>query len=356
LRQMTQAHQPATPDVPLTASRAVRLAITRAADTSVGLSLTVLSVAEDSFKLDDLLAALSDDLLMVGLTRAGAVCGLMACDFQFAAATVEVRTMGVLSTIVPEARPVTGTDLKLTEPILQRVLGELELTTPRTVLDSWADGAMLSDRLDSVRKVGFELSDMSYRLIRVSVDLGVEGRQATLMIALPLQVQMEATDTSTLLDWDTHFQAAVFKSPARLDAVLHRFQMPLHKATNLEIGQTIPLPGCTVGSVRLEAPDGKEVARGRLGQIAGKIAVRLEDEAPAMLSEMPGAGGALGANGPAGMLGDAPMGMMGDAAGGLMTPAMGGMMDDAGEGGLPPLDQPMALNPDLALADEVEDS
>jgi flagellar motor switch protein FliM len=88
LQRMVPLQQLDAPDVPLTASRAVRLALARGAQTSIGLPINVGSVAEQALPLDVLLTEASDDLLLLLLlllspTRDGAICGLLACDAVF---------------------------------------------------------------------------------------------------------------------------------------------------------------------------------------------------------------------------------------------------------------------------------
>ena len=271
LHQMAQVRPSVTPDVPLTASRAIRLALTRAAERSIGMTLSVTSVAEDTLSLDELIETMSNDYLMVALSRDDLACGILACDFHFATATGEVQTTGKVMPRAPAERPLTRVDLSLVSPVCAQLLAELELTTPRTALDGWADNSVLGARFDDVRRIGFDLSDVLYRLIRLNIDVGVPDRGASLMVAMPLQAQALLAKTVPIptVDWAEHFKASVLKAPATLDAVLHRFRMPLHVATNLEVGQVIALPGCTVGSVRMMAPDGQMIARARLGQIAG---------------------------------------------------------------------------------------
>ena len=48
----------------------------------------------------------------------------------------------------------------------------------------------------------------------------------------------------------------------------------------------MPLPGCTVSSVRLLSPDGQVVAQAKLGQVGGYRAVRLEAAPPPELSDL----------------------------------------------------------------------
>ena len=66
--------------------------------------------------------------------------------------------------------------------------------------------------------------------------------------------------------------------PVDLDTVLAQVVLPISKIEGFEVGQSIPLAGTTVGSVVLTGPGGKAVASARLGQFAGKRAVRIKPE------------------------------------------------------------------------------
>ena len=294
LHRMTQRRQAVVPDVPLTASRAVRLALARAAQTSIGLKLTVGSVAEQTMSLDPMLAEHDDDLLLMALTRDGAICGLMACDAGLVSAAIEVMTTGKIGPTAPDTKRVTRTEGTLVQPLLRAILDELEETTARTVLDGWTRLVGIGQRFDTCRAAGFALSDRSYRLMRMTIDCGATDRQGTLLLALPVLAAAEplapaAPVDAPVVDWHGQFRAAVLAAPARLDAVLHRMKVPLATMTDLRVGQCLPLTGCTVGMVRLVDPAGRTVARGRLGQIAGQIAVRVQAEADVIpMTEMSG--------------------------------------------------------------------
>ena len=285
LHRMTRRQQPDAPDdVPLTASRAVRLAVARGAQVSTGLVLTVGAVREQALSLDALLDECQGELLLIGLTRGGATVGLIACDAGLVSAAIEVMTTGHIGPAAPDTGRITRTAGTLVQPLLRHVLDELEVTTARTALDGWAQSVGLGNRFDSARAAGFALKDGTYRLIRMSLDCGAPDRQGDLLVALPLQVTaapppQDSATPEPARDWHSLFQAAVMQAPARLDAVLHRMEVPLSTVSTLEVGQCLPLLGCTVGMVRLVDPAGQTVARGRLGQIAGRIAVRVQADA-----------------------------------------------------------------------------
>ncbi len=290
LQQMT--HRPAVkvPDVPLTASRAVTLAVTRAAQNSVSLTLAVSTISEEMMELDALLAALNDDLLIMGLGQGSDTRGVMVCDATLCSAAVEVQTTGRVAGTPGEARPITRADAALVSPFLTGLLEELAQTTARTALDGWTEDVALLARLAGPRSTGFVLRDQLYRVIRVAVTLSGGDRAAEMMIALPPQAAAEAPRPAPAPmrgNWAKDFPQTVLAAPACLDAVLHRFDLPLAVATKLEVGQLLPLHGCTVGTVRLEALDGRLVAKARLGQVAGQIAVRVEDGEKLDLRDLP---------------------------------------------------------------------
>ncbi|WP_177174541.1 FliM/FliN family flagellar motor switch protein [Loktanella fryxellensis] len=290
LGRMTRRRAPDVPDVPLTASRAVRLAVERAAQATTGLTVTVGQVAELVLPLDRLLADCGGDMLLLALMRDGAVCGLIGCDAGLVSAQIEMLTTGRIAPGSPDLRPVTRTEGTLAQPLLIQILAEMEETTIRTALDGWMQGAVLGTRFDTPRAAGFELADQFYRRITLSLSCGDADRPGQLMLALPPQAgtaavpggrQDRAADRGAdrAADWHDRFRTAVLAAPARLDAVLHRMTVPAAVLTAMDIGQILPLQGCTVGMVRLEDPLGRTVARGRLGQIGGHVAVRVQHSA-----------------------------------------------------------------------------
>ncbi|MCA1776124.1 MAG: FliM/FliN family flagellar motor C-terminal domain-containing protein [Loktanella sp.] len=279
------------PPVPLTASRAMRLALSRAAQQAAGLSLSVGGIAVDVVPLDNLLGDLSDTMLLQHLRSKDGLAGVCALDPSLVQALVEVRTTGKLQLATTDDRPITGTDARLAQPMVVGLLSELNAAATGTVLDGWVDGVSCGDRTPSVRSLGLDLPDTGYRCLSVEIDLGVDGRQARLVLALPAPGKVvkdtPAAPAPPQLDWSDRFQAAVLPAPAALTAVVHRMTLSLATVQALHAGQTVKLSGCTTGSVRLETVKGQLFARGRLGQMAGKVAVRLEPDAGPAMVDMP---------------------------------------------------------------------
>lgn len=288
LRRMTRSQDKAVAENPPTASRAVRLALTKAANDTVGLVLSVQGVAEEVTLLDDMLATLGDDLMLIGLEQGGSLYGLIALDMQLRAAIVEMQTMGALVAQQAEDRAPTRTDKTLSDPLVGAFLAAFPEAVQNTPLEGWMDGVTHTDRIDSTRAAGLVLEDVNYRIVRMSVDLGIADRNGMLIVALPLVKEVIPTvvEPPTRIDWEPAFTQAVSEATACFDALLHRFAVPLATAQSLKVGSVLPLPGCTVNSVRLIAPDGQCVGQAKLGQAGGHRAVRLECAPAPQLGEL----------------------------------------------------------------------
>ena len=291
LRRMTRSQGQEAADNPLTSSRAVRLALTKAANDTVGLVLTVESVAEEITGLDEMLASLTGDLMLVALEQEQGLVGLIALDMEMRAAVLEMETMGAVLAHPADERAPTRTDKMLCDPLLEAFLEAFPTAVAGTPLDGWLDGVMPGDSVESLRAAGLVLEDRDYRIVRLSVNLAGAERQAQLIICLPLEQDVASIDDipAQHVEWDSTFEANVADAPASLDALLHRFPVSLATAQALQVGSVLPLPGCTVNSVRLLSPDGKEVAQAKLGQMGGYRAVRIEAAPAPQLAELPGA-------------------------------------------------------------------
>lgn len=284
---MVSPPPPAPEDVPVTSSRAVRLAVTRAADKAHGLAIGVGGLREETAALDDMLAMPGQGDMLVALMRQGIMVGLAVLDKELRSALGEVQTVGHVLPTPPEDRPPTATDCALVVPFLQAVLLHLADTAGRTPLAGWSDHVQIGRQVASPRAAGLILPEENYRIMRLALDLQAGDRQGALILALPdhLVSRPAPLPATTTGDWETRFRAAVNAAPVRLRAEVARFKVPLSVAETFAPGQIVPLPGCLVTSVTLRARDGRKVATARLGQSGGLRAVRLERPAQPALSE-----------------------------------------------------------------------
>ncbi|MEO1639899.1 MAG: FliM/FliN family flagellar motor C-terminal domain-containing protein [Pseudomonadota bacterium] len=295
LRRMTRAQDAGVAENPLTTSRAVRLALTKAANDTVGLSLAVQSVAEETASLDQMLADLPEGLMLLRLGQGEAPVGLAAIDMQLRAAVVEMETVGALIDAPADDRRPTRTDQVMVEPMISSFLRAFPEAVAGTALAGWADGVMPGERYADTREAGLILADCPYRILQMRVELGVADREGLFIIALPLVTETAEETIPAVHDlaWDEAFPLAVSQAPARLDALLHRFSIPLAKAQALAVGTVLPLKGCSVEDVRLLSDNGKAIATAKLGQMGGMRAVRLQAPPVPALGELGSKGAEL---------------------------------------------------------------
>ena len=292
LKRLTRPPSDAALAAPVSPSKALRLAMIRAAEDRVGLIIAVLGITEEVVPLEDLLRLIEDEHLLLALNGDLGLCGLAGIDLQTRAAVIEMQTTGALRATPADPRAVTATDAAMIAPLIAGFLAEAVLSTAGTPLAGWTDHYKVGDRVLNTRAAGMSMVDTTYRLVRLTLDLGAGDRQGMIQIALPLSPEMKvqhAPDTAAA--WSADIASAVGNAPADLHAVLHRMRLSLRQVDGFQVGQLIAMPGITVGSVKLETADGRVVARARLGQMTGLRAVRIQAPAPAEMAETSGYAG-----------------------------------------------------------------
>ena len=276
-----------TQDPPLTASRAIGLCIARASQEVLGLTIAVDDIVEEDCDLGRVIDQLTDDHLMATVVREGKGIGLMACDADLVAAALEAFTTGRVSAAPRLARRVTNTDAALLRPWFTRMLQDMARVCEGTALDGWSTGCTAEARLENRRAAEFALPDVPFRVARLSLSDKVTDRALSLVVALPRQdVDVEAPPKGPDADWTDRLRGTVMEAPLALDAVLGRVTLSLARLTDLGVGDTVPLPIRGLGAVALTAADGTVVARGRLGQLDGQIAVRIALDPPEPVADL----------------------------------------------------------------------
>lgn len=289
LKRLARAPQDAGQIAPVSPSKALRLAMIRAAEVRVRLAVTVLGITEEIVPLEDLLRLIEDEHLLLALNGDIGLCGLAGIDLQTRAAVIEMQTTGLLRATPADPRAVTATDAAMIVPLIDGLLKDASETTMGTPLQGWTAGYTVGDRVINTRAAGMAMVDTTYRLVRLTLDLGAGGRQGMIQLALPVSREMKMAEVpDAAAAWAAAMAAAVGNAPAELRAVLHRMRLSLRQVDGFHVGQMIALPGITVGSVKLEAADGRVLARARLGQMTGLRAVRLQVPGPVEMSEVPG--------------------------------------------------------------------
>ena len=290
LRRMIAGPAQADPVVPHSASRAIRMALTKAADMAIGMIVNVKDVAQVEVSLDDVSKTLATDALYLGLQDMGATVGIIGVDPQFCAAALEVQTTGRMSDQPAIVRDLTNTDAMMAAPILEKLMQLLPQMLMGSSLVGWFDAPQITSRIESPRAISLILPDAPYRLIEMTVSLGQGDRVGKLTLLAKMSTATSSETAPAELDvpsWAEQLADRVMGAPAALDAVLHRMNLPIGLVDTLQVGQILPLYGAHVTSVRLTAPLGYVAANAKLGQSTGKRAVRLQTASPTQISEIP---------------------------------------------------------------------
>jgi flagellar motor switch protein FliM len=263
-------------DAPASPMRQMRRALGRAADKAVGLSASVLGIAEDNLDAESMIETGPEGWIVLGLRGAGTagLTGLFLIDPSLRSALVEMQTMGNLLPATDQERAVTGTDAVMCVPFadqLMKQLAEAGFCAGELEPASYDMGP-----IENLRTAGLVMTPGQYRTWRITVQLGGGDRQGEIMIAMRSEVAASLEVGSSAQDWSTNLRRVLEDAPAEMAAVLTKMTLPISKIEEFEVGQVVQLAGTTVGSVTLVGPDGKAVATARLGQVAGKRAVRIE--------------------------------------------------------------------------------
>ena len=275
------AHEPSRG---LTPARALRLSLARAAQASVDLPLTVIAVQEEMLPLEAALDRLDAEALLIAVEGPGGTAGVAAIDAQLRCAVVEMQTLCGLDRDPATGRAISATDVALCAPLVDAMLADLDRNGEATELAGWTAGMAAGARIADIRRAGLTLSSGEMRLVRLTVDLGAEGREGTFAMVLPPAAR-PASDPPPADTFGPRLRDTVMCAPADLQAVLHRMRMTWREVETLTVGQVLPLAGITVGSVRLEGTGGRLVAQARLGRAAGLRAVRIGAAAPMRMEE-----------------------------------------------------------------------
>ncbi len=298
LRRMARMEVAVSTQNPLTTARAVRILLPQVAQDTLGLSLSVSSIAESEAELDDMLASLEDGLMLVRLERGTHAAGLLALDAELFGAAVETRTTGKLRGKSAAPRTPTSVDRVLCDGMIKGLLERFPDAVRQTKWDGWVDDVLAGTMFKDARTAGLILQDVRYRIVQMSIDLDGTDRQGNLVLVLPLPrpAPKPEVPTAPQPDWSTALGEIINDVPATLTAELHRFSLPLAQMQRLQVGDVVPLQGCSVSSVRLLDATKRSVATAKLGQSGGMRAIRLETPpAPQMDEIHPSATPALAA-------------------------------------------------------------
>lgn len=264
-------------------------ALRRACDKSGGVDVHVADAGERELGFDEALALIEADDLLIELTHGGNLAGCVALSAELRAAIVEAQTLGQVNPRKAEPRPSSGADAALCMATLMQFSDEVRAEAGGTTIEGWLDGIVLGQRLNSPRLLELTLTDETLGVLELVCKIVGTKREGRLFFLLPLPDSAPPSEKELDKDWLRLWRPVAQSVPAKLEAVLHRMVLGLSQVENFEVGDVLPLTGAQVTDLRLLDGTGAVVSKGRLGQIKGFRAMRVEPPPVQEMSDLSGA-------------------------------------------------------------------
>lgn len=295
IRRKIDRARPAVAEGAPGADRGWRLALSRATRDAMGLDLEVRSLSVSRFSLAEILETVPDRALLSLLDGPQGGLGVLMLSPMVTATLIEMQTLGRLSPQAPAPRRPSRIDAAMVAGVIDRALVGLDETLAEEADLAWAGGFRYASWLEDARPLALMLEEDAYRVLTAEVGMGGGGRTGQVILVLPAEgrghrpaVAAEAAE-SAAPQFTQELQAQVLQADCRLDAVIGRLRLPLHRIMALAAGETLVLPTATLEDVALETLDGRRVAGARLGQNRGMRALKLNETPVSARMPMPAA-------------------------------------------------------------------
>lgn len=259
---------------PPSPQRVWRRAVVHGLTRGLGLEVAAREAAVDPCLPDAAIALMQEGTLAALLDSPGGY-GVAMLDAGSLSALVEWQTAGRLRAVAAAPRRPTATDAAMVADLLDRILSTQEAMVAELAPPRAPTGFRYATALAEPREIGLHLSDSTHDHWRIDLALGPDGkREGRLDLVLPREPSTPQKKRSD--GWERQIEARVMGCEIALTAQLARVTMGADRLRALAAGERITLPMRTISTVRVLGPGGDHVAIGRLGQSAGRKALRIE--------------------------------------------------------------------------------
>ncbi|WP_149586978.1 FliM/FliN family flagellar motor switch protein [Tabrizicola flagellatus] len=283
IRRKIDRARPAVAEGAPGADRGWRLALARATRDAMGLDLDIRALTISRFSLAEILETVPDRALLALLDGPQGGLGVIMLSPMVTASLIEMQTLGRLSSQAPAPRRPSRIDAAMVAGVIDRALAGLDDTLAEEADLSWAGGFRYASWLEDARPLALMLEEETYRVLTAEVAMGPLGRQGQVILVLPdlgrghRPVQPADDREAAAPQFTQELATQVLQADCRLDAVLGRLRLPLHRIMALAVGETLVLPSAALDAVSLETLEGRRVAGARLGQHRGMRALKLNE-------------------------------------------------------------------------------
>jgi flagellar motor switch protein FliM len=271
-------------DLPPQLEIALTRALRRAGAPLEGLAVSVESVEVGlEADLQAAIDALPDHGLIAATEDMDGRRGLMALEHSLVDALIEVQTTGRVEETQGPPRSVTRIDEALCADFIDLMFSALAHEGNGIVGRTWPERIRYASQVPDRSQINLLLPGAGYHLLQAKVK-AAGLKEGKVLILLPTDPALarrapKANEQAKQRpkSWEKDMLAALGSAPLALNAVLLRVHLPLSKVENLVDGDLIPFDPSDLSSLSLEEDGGHVIARGKLGQIGGRRAVRLGD-------------------------------------------------------------------------------
>lgn len=257
--------------------KAMRKAVSRAAQDTGELIASVTGLNEAQISLADIVADLPETALLVMLMGPEEMRGLAIVEEQIISGVLEQLTTGRVAPRPTEPRSPTRTDGVLVSDFLDRILGLFDQGIETLPSVPPVRGFRTDGTLPDKRSVGLAFEDLLYRRYGLTIDLGSGAKTGQVTFIFPWSTaSIEFQSELERKQWRKTLKRSVNRAQVQLNAVLYRKKIPLSKLREWTVGLEFEIPKTAIVNVSVEGIDGTRVAKAKLGQVEGRRAIRLE--------------------------------------------------------------------------------
>ena len=257
-------------------------ALRRAAAPLPGFNISVADVEITlAINLETAIGTLPETGLVAATEDGEGRRGLLALEHGLVDALIEVQTTGRVEQAQGPARAVTRIDEALCRDFIDLMFGAFAHEAKDIAGRDWPNRMSYGSRIGDRSQINLLLPAHGYHLLQATVTAGglKSGKLAVLLPTDASLARQSATRAAAKPPrpetWADDMLAALGAAPLALDAVLLRMEMPLSAVEALIEGDLIRFDRADLGAVTLESGGGHVMARGKLGQVGGRRAVRL---------------------------------------------------------------------------------
>lgn len=264
--------------------QALRLAISRAGRQALDADLLAEDISFEQIPgAESLVDPLAEFALVGKLVSASEDAGIVAADRHAVAAITSLRTTGHLPSYVPE-RGASIVESALAQPLLTGIVTAWAMALEA---DKDADARLIhgyhaAGKAQSVRSLAMSIPQGALNLYRVDLAFGGSAK-GKLVFAFPTERLLHKSPTAPEKQardpkvWTQHFSDELREAPTRVDAILLRRAMSVTDLRGLHVGQLLAIPQTALNTVTLVGTQGAIIGHGRLGQLSGYRAIRLNE-------------------------------------------------------------------------------